>query len=108
MRGVFIQATENDPVNTTYLLCPRVDVNDQLSIDDGTPQRSLWVFMMGEEKSRHFPVGIVTVDLEWSVSQGRGIRGCRERTMQTICSLVSRLVRTTSNTLTPSDFSATQ
>ena len=64
MREAFIQLTENDPQNTTYLLCPRVGVNDQLGVDDSTSQGPLWVFMMGKEESRHFPVDIVTVDLE--------------------------------------------
>lgn len=72
MRGAFIQLTENDPQNTTYLFCPRVDVNDQLSIDDSTSQRPLRVFMMGEEESQHYPVDIVTVDLRWRVSRGKG------------------------------------
>jgi hypothetical protein len=52
------------PRNTTYALCPRVDVDYQLRVDHSTTQRSFWVFMMGEEESRDLPVHIVPVDLE--------------------------------------------
>ena len=56
--------TEGDPETKTYAICPRVDIDDQLRIDDSTPQGTLWVFMMGEEESGYFPVSVVTIDLE--------------------------------------------
>jgi hypothetical protein len=56
--------SSNNPETKTYAICPRVDVDDQLRIDDSTPQGTLWVFMMGEEEAGYFPVSVVTVDLE--------------------------------------------
>jgi len=53
-----------DSDNTTYALCPRVDIDDELCVHHSAPQRPLWVFMMREEKTGDFPVYIVPVDLK--------------------------------------------
>ena len=63
--------SSNNPERKTYALCPRVDVDDQLRIDDGTPQGTFWVFMMGEEEPGYFPVSVVTVDLGQGEKQGK-------------------------------------
>jgi hypothetical protein len=69
---------ERDSDNTTYALCPRVDVDDQLCVDHSTPQRPFWVFMMRKEEAGDFPVCIVPVDLEKSEKR---MGGCHGRTM---------------------------
>lgn len=65
------------------------------------------MLVMWKEQARDFSVCIVSVDLQQNKEQ-KGVRGYGGRTMQTICSLVSRFVRMTSRTLMPSDFSQTQ
>jgi hypothetical protein len=57
---------ERNSNNTTYALCPRVDVDNKLSVEHSTPQRPLWVFMMRKVEAEDFPVNIVPVDLEES------------------------------------------
>lgn len=92
---------------TTYMLCTRVDVNNEFRIEHSAPKRSFWVLVMRKEEARDFSVYIVPVDLQQYEEQ-KELRKLHGRTMKTICALVSRLVRTTSRTLTPSDFSQTQ
>jgi len=65
-RKTFVLTTETDSDNTTYALCPRVDIDNKLCVDHSTPQRSLWVFMMRKVEAEDFPVYIVPVDLEES------------------------------------------
>ena len=102
-----VRKPENKLKKTTYMLCTRVDVKDEFRIDHGAPKRSFWVLVMWKEEARDFSVRIVPVDLQQYEEQ-KGLRKHHRRTIKTICSLVSRLVRTISKTLTPSDFSVTQ